>query len=235
MNALDAFKNSPAWDTRYDLPLCPGLDNPWIYGAYALKLMREHGLSALEEMKLIERFIAHARECQIEPGLFNRWPTGEGGFTSHDELMGMAYISTELANDIFRYLEKTDGVYVNQDQDRRDFPDWQYRFNVYRMVWFRPFLKARCDSSLNVVTQSIFAGHLLLDALSTTRDQGIFDQGGRLRIWIMLEAMDKFPIAGAAVAYWKQKMNRLGLSPKMMLVKEPKEFPIFAELGKDEF
>ncbi len=237
MSALELFKQSNAWDERYGLPLCPSLNNPWLYGAYALKLMRERGLTAIEELKLVERFREHAYSCRVEPGLFNRWPDGSGGFTSHDELMGMAYISSELAHEILTYLEATDGVYVNKEQDKIDFKDdWQYRFNVYRMIWFKPFLKARAGSNLNLFSQFLFAGHLLLDAWRIKDEQeAIFDQGGRLRIWIMLEAMETFAITGAAVSVWREKMNRIKASPKGMLTFEPKECPIYRSLGAEKF
>lgn len=220
-DVLEQVKASQAWDARFGLPVCPSFNNPWIYGAYALKVMRVAGLTAIEEVALVDRFIDFAKGCRIKPGLFNRWPDGGGGVTSHDELMGMAFISKNLAKEIVAYLDETDGVYLNKPEEKADHPNWEIRFNVYRMVFLLPFLRARAGHSLNLASQLVFAAHLWKDAFSAkATDTG--NAGGRLRNWLMLDTMEKTgPIASAGVWYWRSKMKALGFSPGESLAKEP--------------
>jgi hypothetical protein len=70
------------WDRRYNLPLFPELNNPWIYAAYFVK---KNGLQGKLD------FMSHQERCK-RGNEYVRWPDGSGGHFSHDEKIGMAYL-----------------------------------------------------------------------------------------------------------------------------------------------
>lgn len=82
---LELFKNSNAWDARYDLPAVPQHANPIIYTAYAKKIigtlpiLNEHHFEAL----VLEMLDSHNMQD-----------------LSHDEKLGAAYLSLSAANAI---------------------------------------------------------------------------------------------------------------------------------------
>ncbi len=227
---------SNAWSNPHQVPICPSTHNPWIYGAYALKVLRKVGIPAGEEMTLLQNFRAYADKCRIVSGLFNRTPAGDI-WTSHDELMGIAYIDSRLAAEIVQYLSEHDGFYTNLPQDaeaaKTDIKK-AVQFNVYRFPWLLPYLKAAAGYYVNPVSQSLFALHLLND-IRVTKPNLTTDAGGRLRIWLMLEPMERFVISGLACSLWRWRMKKLGYSPKNQLAIEPQECPILSELAPDSF
>lgn len=235
-----ALSVSSAWSKLYDLPLCPVFNNPWIYGAYALKLLRLNGLNASEQEDLKHRFGLHALACRVDPalpGLMNRWPDGGGGMTSHDELMGMAYISPGLARALVAYLAQTDGVYINKPEETKGDQFSSLRHNVYRFPFMKPFLMACAGYTPGLLSQLAFAGHLVVDAF-TTKSGDTSDAGGKLRIWIMLEHMERFRITNAAVKFWRSKMKDKGFKLCDMLAREPGDLcPVFGSesIGLEDF
>ncbi len=231
-HVFDEFRKSNLWHSGYDLPLFPGLNNPFIYGAYALKVMSEVGLSLDEKDGLMGKWERFVDSCRIEPGLFNRWPDGGGGGMSHDELMGLAYLSPIWAKEILAYLEKTDGLYCNKADDAKE-PDAEIRFNVYRFPFMKPFLKARAGYSLSPFTQLQFAASLFWDMLETKKLS--VDPGGRLKIWLMCEAMERGFISRVAVEVWRDRMRELGFTPRTELKGELGAFPILYQFAKDRF
>lgn len=217
---LEKFIDSNAWDSRFNMPTCPMNNNPWIYSAYAQKLMKQDG--HLIDDSVISKFFD---ACSVpgNPGLFHRWPNLSGGTNSHDEILGAAYLSRDAAKKILDYLDSTDGVF----SDLGEKSDNPLHFNVYRMIFVRPFLVARAypDQVLGVLSQYVWSGHIFFDAF--THKAG--DAGGALRNWIMFEEMSRFPICQAAIVVWKMRMNRLGLTPKTALAMEPHECPVYAD------
>lgn len=242
MTALEKLKASDAWDTRYDLPLFPKYNNPWIYGAVALKLLRKAGLSATEDAMLVTRFEAHAEACRAKdiegnpiPGLFSRWPNGAGGHFSHDEIIGLAYISAKFAREILDYLEENDGVYSNIIGAISD-PSFADRYNVYRILYVKPFLQA-CTQRRRVgfASQLQWSSTIITDAIHYKRgDTG--DAGGRMRTWLMLDHMGKHFISGTAGLIWKAAMRSKGATLQGTLSLEPGSgYPIMREITLAEF
>jgi hypothetical protein len=219
---LEVFRAAPLWDSRSDLPLFPTFNNPWIYGAYALKIMRHAGLTLDEELSLVKRFEEHAAKCRIAPGLFDRWPGGSGGVFSHDEIIGMAYISAPLAAELLEYLETTDGVYCNKPEDvPYQDPSFRDRYNVFRIVQLKPFLQARAPTRhLGLPSQFVWSAATIKDAFGYKRGD-VGDAGGRLRTWIQLEAMAPHGLSGLAVLAWKTAMRKKSATLKTMLTHEP--------------
>jgi len=222
---LEAFKESAAWSAVHEAPLAPGLNNPHIYGAYALKILRANGISGEENFALRKSFKAFADACRIRSGLFNRWPGGRGGLMSHDELLGLSYIDEDVAREIVLYLVTTDGIYANV---RVDAPDLA---NVYRIAWVRPALTACAGFGLSLITQLIFGIGLLFDALTWRSG----DQGGRLRTWLAIERFRGAWLAGFFIEFWIRKMESKGLSPKKCFEEYLTEYPIYHEWAPDTF
>jgi hypothetical protein len=232
MSILDDFKNSTAWDNEYQLPLVPMHNNPGIYCAYSFKIMKAHGIPAFEEIQFIHDFEIFAEKCRVAPGLFNRWPEARGGVTSHDEIMGMAYISRKLANEILMYLYESDGIYCNvlEELTSRD-PE---RFNVFRLPFLEPFLRARAGYRVGLWNQIKFMGFVMSDYLTRKRDD-TKDAGGMLRLWLMLDTMDKFKLCKLANDAWRARMKDYGWSPKRAYEYYLAECPVFHETAPSAF
>lgn len=226
MNLFGKFTKSNAWARRYNLPLIPQHNNPWIYSAYISKIMGGFNTSLLVDLS------KYAEKCQIKPGLFDRWPDGSGGLTSHDELMGLAYHFEWAASDILFYLSVNDGLYINKPELINPLVSAE-RFNVYRMVFLKPFLQACAGYRVGIISQIIWAGFIAYDLITHRIKEP--DMGGRLRIWIMLEHMSKYPLTGIAIWLWKKVMHNKGLSPKKCFTVYLREVPVMTETAPEEF
>jgi len=222
LNKLEEFKGSNAWDNKFALPLIPMHNNPWIYSAYVRKLCG--GFDS--EMDYI--LFSHMNKCEVEPGLFNRWPDGSGGVTSHDEIMGLAYHDHDTAKDILLYLEKHDGEYINVHNPGK----WtSEKFNVYRFIFLKPYLKACAEWHVSLLSQAQFSAFLIYDLIT---HKGI-DPAGRLRIWIMLEAMEIFPLSGFVISIWRKIMKNKNITPKLCFTHYLAEVPIMKKMAPEYF
>lgn len=204
MSAEFNLRESDAWDKRYELPLFPNFNNPWIYMAYADLALRLNKSPGIDRAKVV----AHFQGCEAaaknrlpnERGMFARWPTGSDQ-TSHDEIMGAAHFHQDIARWILRYLDENGGNF-NQTGEPSKYP---MRFNVYRMPYLRPYLVARAGFTPNPVEMAIWNAHLLWSAFT---DRGENNAGGRLRNWLMIAEMERFPICQPAIWFWRWRMAK---------------------------
>lgn len=220
MSVLQKFKDSNAWDPRYNLPLVPKANNPWIYLAYATKLVKDANLSDFDrkyELKIWNLLCS----CEVKPGLYNRWPDGSGGVTSHDELIGMAYLVPEMAFRILSHLEIHLGYYNNLGTGG------YLRFNLYRFVFLKPYLKVRAKMDLNLWDKLAWSAYMLLDALFYKGR----DEDGRLMRWLMAEHTQHL----WATRFWVESMNRKVRGPKQIFETYLTECPVFREVAPDNF
>jgi hypothetical protein len=208
----NALKESDAWDQRYNLPLFPKMNNPWIYFAYAQLCLERWPIGGVT---IHEPFIVeHFAKCEIEPGLFTRWPDKQGWFTSHDEIMGACFLSDRVAHRVLTYLEEHDGEF-----------NWEgikslEGFNVFRFPWLEPYLRQCAGWRVSLFSQLIWSAFIVWDAL--TRTPNLADAGGALRNWLMVEKMKTLPIAGIAAYFWKWRVQKK-YTPAECLAREPGE------------
>lgn len=230
LTVLEAFKESNMWDYRYNLPLGPQNNNPWFYLNLALKVISSTGESI--PISIWERVASHAKACEKMPGLYHRWPRKPdevtSDVTSHDELIGMASLSSALAENIYKYLVEHDGEYNNTE-----LPDPFGQWNLSRFFWFMTWLKSRAGIKISLLSQAAWAVHVVYDICRTT--YGTQDASGRLLIWTMLPEMEKYWLTGAVVDLWRWRMKKLEITPKTMLALEPKENPILAQCAPLQF
>lgn len=218
MTALEQFKASPAWDPRYDLPTCPRLNNPWLYMAYADVVLYQ----AEDGTVPVESLIAFIDACEITPGALHRWPSGAGGGTSQDEVIGMAHLDPDTAKYILSYLDSQGGYYNIAGEKQTRF----LQFNLYRFVWLRPYLVSASCGKVGLGGQLLWAGMCVLDAMNS-------ENGGKLRTYLMSRNMRDLFFCKLAMKFWRWRMKAKGWTFKSCLAKEPGEYPIFAELAKD--
>ena len=238
MTVLKSFQASNAWDQRFNLPLVPMHNNPWIYLAYALKMIRLGKHTNDELIELVDLIEDHLARCRTKVwGEFYRWPEGLGGDTSHDEVMGIAYIDwclkleTAPTKAILERLLETDGVYNVQNVPEK-IPE---EHNIYRFVWMEAFLKA-CTNKFRVgfISQFWFSVALLKDIFKYKKEDG--NESGLLLKWIMFEPMEKYLLSGITIGFWKSKMKKLGINPKQIFTeKYLKECPAYGENAPNEF
>lgn len=237
MTVFQNFQNSNAWDARYNLPLVPIHNNPWIYLAYAVKLIANGQHTNDELIELVDLIEDQLERCKSdEAGEWWRWPGERGGPVSHDELMGLGYLGWKLglpskpAQKILSHLNKTDGEYNLTNED--GIPE---RYNVYRFVFLTPFLRActKKEFRLGWLSQIMFCFHVGLDAVTYKLEHG--DEGARLRMWLMMEPMEAFPLPRLVLGWWKEKMEKLGLSPKKLYEKYLAECPVYRENAPTKF
>jgi hypothetical protein len=226
MLSRDKFEESTAWDRRHLLPVCSSYNNPWIYMAYASKIMFDYDKCQLKYTDVL----LFAQKCQISSGLYNRWPDGSGGVTSHDELMGIAYLDRKRAKEIFFYLVENDGIYINVDYqfDSKD------RFNLFRFPWFISYLKARALIPLSVWSQFLWCLPIIQDLLFYNSKKKK-DEDGRLMKWLMSEEMIRFPLCKFFFSLWVTKMMKLKQTPREQFRTYLKDYPVFFELAPDYY
>ncbi len=213
-DGLTALRQSNAWDSRYDLPLFPTLNNPWIYAPYADLVLRLRGEAGVERVA----FVRHFEACELpdEPGLFHRWPGGGGGLNSWDEIVGAAYFSPVIAERILDHLERTDGAFDNL---KKHDPE---RANVFRLFFLRPYLQACTEKRrVGLSSQLLFALLIVISAFDNVKPG---NAGGRLRNWLMISKMERFGICYLAALFWRWKLERAGQTLKDSLYREPGGF-----------
>jgi hypothetical protein len=220
---LEQIKNSNIWDKRFGLPLVPGLNNPFFYLALITKIYR--GLQAVPFFAGTQEYIDG---CKKDRGLYHRRPDGTGGVTSHDELIGIAYLDQDAAQGILGYLQMRDGVYNNSGASEEDSGE---RFNLFRFPWFISYLKARAGFRVGLHSQFFYATHVYLDA---KKNQNPLSESpdARLMIWLMNEEMGKYPLCNLAIRYWERVMNKYQKTVSGWFKDHLPNYPIFATLSK---
>ncbi len=222
-NGPALMRASPTlWDKRYDLPLCPLNNNPWIYMAYADLVLRVRGEEKLDHRAVVKHYL----DCQVSSGKFFRWPHNLGGQTSHDEIMGAAYFNTGIARNILCYLDEHRGDYNVTGEPARFM-----QFNVYRLPWLKPYLLARAGLKVNWARQLILAAHFTYSAFTNS---GPTNAGGRLRNWLMLSVVRDLPLVRASARLWVKRVSRTDTLDGSLAI-EPKEAPILAYLAPEEW
>jgi len=199
MEILELFKQSDVWDKRYNLPLVPHHNNPFIYNAYATQIIKQKD-PILNAAKLNVNFYLYLSACEKEKGLYYRWPDKSGGAFSWDEIVGVASVSAYGAMSLYIYLKRKWGVYDNGELPEKK---WRFfRFNQYRYPFLLPYLKASSCIKLNYLDKLIIYLFLKLDSYNYKSG----DEGGRLRIWLMCFNLEtQMP---EAVNSWREAMNK---------------------------
>lgn len=109
MTIFEQLKESNAWSAAYQLPNMPMHSNPWIYTAYAHRIFWNHfGPADIRDFNSSLRL--YFAKCEPVPGYISKWP-GDTNPTSHDELLGAAYLSKEFASRSVAFLASRNGNY----------------------------------------------------------------------------------------------------------------------------
>lgn len=220
MTILDRFIQSNVWCNQYHLPLCRMHANPHMYLALSQKILRSRGEYISQQA--IDRY---HEMCEPRPGLFNRYPDGGGGVTSHDELIGIAYLSSYAAERAWIYLQSNFGIYDNQDPQ-----DPKFKHNLFRFPWFIAFLKARIGEPLNWYDWIQFNLYLFGQAM-IYHPVDHPDDGGRLLTWLMSREMR--PWCSWMFKFWDWRMRKSG--PKDCFSRYLRECPVFFETAPERF
>lgn len=233
---------SNAWDEIFSLPLIPMHNNPHLYSHYVMKML---GYTP----EIHKRLSLHAKNCRTSFGVFNKWPDGSGGNMSFDEIMGICAHHKWVSQEILGRLLKTDGIYVNSREDVKPY-ELDEKHYVYRMVFLKPFLRACAGYKVNLISQAQFSFFLIvLDLLKHDFKKEDFDlekkdykkfrkklnAPGRLRIWVTLDFMEKYPLSKLAVNWWRKAMHKKGITPKVCFNHYLDEVPIMREIAPESF
>lgn len=214
-SALDRLKSSNAWDKRYDLPLFPQFNNPFIYLAYAKLALRSHN-EALSQRDILK----YIHGC-YKNGTFTRWPDGTGGQFSHDEVMGLSYLDEQRAAMCINILEKSDGTFDAGDNEKK---------NMFRLIFLMPFLKACAGYRVGLVSQLLWSIHAVVTAMKYKPGS----ESGLLKMWLMMDKMKDYPICKLACAYFCINMQGRGLNPKVLFTKfYLTECPVMGEIAPE--
>lgn len=231
-NIVQKFYGSPAWSKAYNLPIVPRTNNPFLYGAYCMKVMSFAGMNVTDAGNLWDLWDDYLLKCTVSRGLYNRKPDGSGGVTSHDELLGIAYIFTaDIAADILFELEQKDGIYCNVASEWLNRGADIEKYNLNRFVWLKPYLKAASGQRVGLVSQLIWSSHIFIDAMFSKTG----DAGGKLRNWIMFDAMEDLFLCRIAIKFWAWKMKKKNVTLRSCLRIEPAEAQILYETAGDKW
>lgn len=223
---LEEIRASNLWHPVYQLPLSPQNNNPWFYLALTVKVIFSRGESLPEDfMFQVQKYM---EACEKSPGLFDRWPKqAADDVTSHDELIGIAYLNQNAARRILDYLEANDWEYNNSPV----VTSRPMEHDLSKFIWFSSWLKSRAGVPLSTLGQLKYAIHILYDMVTVRSG----DASGRLLIWVTSVEMEKYPACRAVLIPWRALMAARGITPKTVLALEPKENPILSELAMDKF
>lgn len=219
MTNLEKFKESPAWDSENNLPLCRIHANPHIYCAFADKIC---GGSISRDDVLRYQSI-----CQTKIGLYHRYPDGGGGVTSFDELIGISHFNPDAASKILDYIWDHFGCYDNQSPY-----SWTFRYNLYRFPWFIAYLKIRAGRTLGPFLRLAFVMYLILQAIDWNPETKR-DEGGKLTTWLMRDEMREVFGCRLAWKFWEYRTRNIG--PKWCLTRYLVEYPVFFECAPEKF
>lgn len=215
--SIEALKKSNAWDVRFDLPLVPHHNNPHIYLGFVFRIL---GANALPMWPNAYAYIA---ACEVEEGYITRWPLSDD--TSHDELMGAAFIAPQFAERAIAFITKRDGHYCLENPPIE-------KSNVYRFIFLMPFLKACAGYHVSTLSQVLFSAHVLHSAFFVKPGE----TSGILKIWLMAGKMREYPICKGPLWIWSWRWTRRGFTPKTIFTKYYlKDCPIFSQLAKDTY
>lgn len=226
MSFIDVFKESTAWSVEYDLPIVPRASNPWIYMAYAMKIIAHNG-SDISQVALRKYW----EGCQNTDGTMNRKPDGSGGVLSYDEMIGASYLSSEYAEVLYQKLDANDWEYNNKpESEKSDIPE---RFNNSRFIFFKPFMRAATlKRRVSLYSQAVWCLFLIPDFFKPESKQ---NAGDLLKKWLMLETMERWPLCEFVIILWRMKMKAIGVGPKWCFSRYLTEEPVFRNTAKDSF
>lgn len=222
--ALDKIKESTVWDKNYNLPTIPRHNNPHIYIAYVTMILQKLGEDTRDIKATYSMFI---NDCVLPDGAFSRWPGGRGGDTSHDEIMGVAYMNKSRAAELIDYLTKMDGQFSVEKQ-----PKYSERRNVFRFAWLMPFMKACAGYRVSLFSQAAWGLYALYNAFTWKGDCS-----GTLKVWLTLDKMKKYPLSAFFGFIWKLWMEKKHkLTPKIVFTKYYlTEVPVLGQIALDSF
>lgn len=178
----------PVWGVVSNQPHEPGqlthnADNLHLFTACAIRVA--HAIGAVQDRDvLIESHLRFIRACEIESGLYRRFPGVEGS-TSWDENIGIAYCSQQYATSVLFYGFKTDWVWAQEKGAA-----WSFRRWAARNFGLIPYLRARAGLTVGGVNQILWSLKAIGSALS-----GWGETSGKHMIWIQAEALREYPIS----------------------------------------
>jgi len=102
-------------------------ENYWLYTAMAIHTIK---LRFEDPGPLISSIMPFAQACEIEPGLFHRFPGWDSRHMSQDELYGIVSIfrGTQVAKEVLRYAEKNQWCFNNVAPGQFLLKSWLERF-----------------------------------------------------------------------------------------------------------
>lgn len=222
MSAIEKLMKSNVWDSRFSLPTIPMHSNPWIYTAYCLLLAGKADKVDYREKLLVEIDEFYSK-CLMPSGVMNKWPGG--GHTSHDELMGAAWLRPGIAREIVEYLELNDGMYDNESPEKP-----REKFYMYRFIFLMPYLRACAGLRVSLASQVIWSLAAISNCWKFTGDSS-----GVLLFMLMGDKMQNYPISKIAVWFWRRRlMTKFGCTPKLVFQKfYLTEAPVLAEIAQE--
>ncbi len=224
--ALAEFEaNKKAWDDVFKLPTVPIHNNPWLYCAYAFKILKGLDIPDAFYLPLRTRVRERLRACKLSTGYYHKYPGGRGGLMSHDEILGIAWLDMDAAREIYFTLVMNDGIYENEPVA------FEESANVFRIFWVKYAIQGLAGARMSLITQAKFGLFLIADAL-IYKDEG---DASRLRFWLVEDLLDRVSgswLLGLAFLFWNARMNKKRQSPKSIFqnhyLKEVEEFGIYA-------
>lgn len=146
--------------------------------------------------------------------------------TSHDELLGAAYLSSDFAARAVDFLSRKDGSYSIEDPKLSD--------NIYRFVFMLPALKAFAGFQVSLLSQFMFSVLVLWDAFVTKPGQA----NDTLKIWLCYPAMhtSEKPLSSFCLSVWEDRWQSRGYNPKSIFKNNYlTECPLMNELASERF
>lgn len=223
IDITQSIKESKWYNARYKLPLI--LNNPWIYLAYFDKILCQYNGSHFNQTD-IDLFLWACES--IYTGVYHRYPLGQGGIISHDELIGIAYLSCEgTSRIIYKYLRKNWGYYNNIDVKSKSIKEF-FHYNKYRFPWAVAYIKSRAGIELSYYDRISVVLFYIYDIILGGKKG---DADAFLLRWLMIPEFRYYKLVDYIIKKWVEKCYVRNITPKTVFDYYLSEEPLFKKLA----
>lgn len=178
------------------MPPMHSTDNGLLFSATYIVMLRS--LNQLSDTEM-DWFDGLAKSCEIEPGLYRRYP-GDLGLNAHDDLTGISCVSRELASKIYQYGEEHDFSW------NTEYPgQWTWRSWLARIVGFVPFLRVAAGLPIGYFGQLQIVASFLVNCF-----EGRQETNGKCLLFLRAKVLyGKYPLVDAGIDLWRGRMMQL--------------------------
>ena len=175
------------------MPPMHSTDNGLLFSATYIVMLRSLKQLSSEESQWFDKLV---QSCEIEPGLYRRYP-GDLGLNAHDDLTGVAAVSPELALKIYKYGEAHDFSWNTENPGKWTWQSW-----LTRIVGFVPYVRSAAGLPVGYFGQIQIIASFLFNCF-----EGRQETNGKCLLYLRAKVLyGKYPLVDAGIDLWRARM-----------------------------